>query len=61
MSQEFMIALGLLLVFEGFMPAVMPKAWKRMMWEVMKRPDTSVRIGGFLTMLAGLIWVMWVL
>lgn len=56
-----MIALGLLLVFEGFMPAVMPKAWKRMMWEVMKRPDTSVRIGGFLTMLAGLAWVLWVL
>lgn len=61
MSQEIMIALGLLLVLEGFLPAVMPKAWKRMMWEIMKQSDNSVRIGGFFSMLAGLLWIIWVI
>lgn len=60
MSQEWLIAMGLFLVFEGLMPALMPKAWKDMMKQVVDKPDGALRAIGFMSMLIGLIWIYFV-
>ncbi len=60
MSQEWLIAIGLFLVFEGLMPALFPKQWKKTVSEMVKSPETNLRIMGFASMLLGLIWIYWV-
>lgn len=59
MSQEWLIAMGLFLVFEGLMPAVLPKVWKRTMAEAIKNSDSQLRVIGVISMLLGLGWIYW--
>ncbi|MRX27565.1 DUF2065 domain-containing protein [Kangiella sp. HZ709] len=61
MSQEWLIAMGLFLVFEGLMPALFPKVWKRTMSEAIKNSDNQLRIIGIISMLIGLAWIYWVI
>ncbi len=60
MSQEWLIAIGLFMVFEGLMPALFPKIWKKTMTEAIKNPDSQLRIIGIISMLIGLAWIYFV-
>lgn len=57
MSQEWLIALGLVLVLEGLLPTLVPKAWKKMVNEMAERSDGQLRVVGLVLMVLGLGWV----
>lgn len=54
MSQLFFTALGLVFVFEGMMPFLIPRFWRRMMQQMIIQHDRSLRIFGLVSMLLGL-------
>lgn len=54
------LAGGLLLVFEGLMPALNPAAWRRMFEQLLQLPDEQIRLAGLVSMVLGLL-VIWFL
>lgn len=60
MSDAIWIALALLLVLEGLMPAINPGAWRRMFEQIMQLNDQQIRTVGLVSMVLGLI-MLWVL
>ncbi|GAA4350906.1 DUF2065 family protein [Kangiella taiwanensis] len=60
MSEEWLIALGLVLVLEGLIPTLAPKAWKKLVSDMAARPDGQLRVTGLILMLLGLGWVFFV-
>lgn len=60
MSDAIWIALALLLVLEGLMPAINPDAWRRMFEQIMQLNDQQIRTVGLVSMVLGLI-MLWVL
>lgn len=60
MSDAIWIALALLLVFEGLMPAINPAAWRRVFEQLMRLDDHQIRMAGLASMVAGLL-LLWVL
>ncbi|GAA4362536.1 DUF2065 domain-containing protein [Kangiella marina] len=57
MSDEWLIAMGLVLVLEGLVPTLAPKAWKKMVSDMSSKPDGQLRMIGLVVMLVGLGWV----
>lgn len=57
MITTLLFAVGLLLVLEGILPFVDPKAWRRMITRVIELNDKQLRIGGLVIMLVGLVIV----
>ena len=49
--------MGLVLVLEGLIPTLAPKAWKKMVSDMSSRPDGQLRMIGLVLMLLGLGWV----
>ncbi|WP_367200094.1 DUF2065 domain-containing protein, partial [Aquabacterium sp.] len=60
MSDAIWIALALLLVLEGLMPAINPGGWRRMFEQIMQLNDQQIRTVGLVSMVLGLI-MLWVL
>lgn len=60
MSDAIWIALALLLVLEGLMPAINPGGWRRMFEQVMQLNDQQIRTVGLVSMVLGLI-MLWLL
>lgn len=57
MSEEWLIALGLVLVLEGLLPTLAPKSWKKMVSDLASRPDGQLRAVGLVVMMVGLAWI----
>nr|WP_321525052.1 DUF2065 domain-containing protein [uncultured Cohaesibacter sp.] len=57
---DFIAAVGLVFVIEGFLWAAMPSSMKRMMLEVATVPGTSLRIGGVVAMVIGVL-IVWLI
>ncbi|WP_319413430.1 DUF2065 domain-containing protein [uncultured Cohaesibacter sp.] len=57
---DFLAAVGLVFVIEGFLWAAMPRSMKRMMLEVATIPGSNLRIGGLVAMVLGvlLVWMV---
>lgn len=53
MSQEFLIALCLVMVIEGILPFVAPRAWREAMQQVITLDNRTLRIMGLVSMLIG--------
>lgn len=53
MSDDFLRALALLLVFEGIMPFLTPDGWRQAMQQVSQFSDKTLRIIGLVSMLVG--------
>lgn len=51
----WLLALGLMLVFEGLLPLVAPSAWRDMMQRIALFRDGQVRFVGLASILAGLL------
>ena len=54
----FITAIGLLFVFEGILPALSPRAWRRLMQQMFIQSDSALHIIGLVSMLIGLTLVI---
>ena len=52
---DFLAALALVLVIEGMIPFINPQSLRRMLATVSQLDDRSLRIGGLVSMLLGLV------
>jgi len=60
LSDAWLLALGLMLIFEGLMPMVAPLRWRRLFEQLMQMQDGQIRFFGLFMVLAGLILVWWI-
>lgn len=58
MMPELLMALGLVLVIEGLLYALVPGHLRAMMESIQKLPDDQLRIGGLVAMALG-VAVVW--
>ncbi|WP_105902309.1 DUF2065 domain-containing protein [Vibrio gangliei] len=56
---ELIIALGLLLIFEGIGPALFPKAWREMISQIAQQPENQLKKIGTGLILVGAVIVLW--
>jgi len=61
MAYVIVAALGLFLIFEGILPFVAPKLWRRMVATIAQQSDRSLHITGLICMLIGLFLLFVVL
>lgn len=55
---DLIVALGLLLVIEGILYAVFPSAMRRMVQDITKLPDSSLRYAGMAALMVG-VFIVW--
>lgn len=60
MTDAIWIALALLLVLEGLLPAINPGGWRRLFEQIMHLNDQQIRTAGLVSMVIGLI-CLWVI
>lgn len=60
MSDALWIALALLLVMEGLMPAINPQGWRRMFEQLLRLTDQQIRMAGLVSMVVGLL-ALWLI
>ena len=60
MLNTILTGFALVLVIEGMMPFMSPRAWKQMVATIMQMSDRSLRIAGFISMIAGVGLLYWV-
>ena len=53
MAQDLLTAFALLLIMEGLLPVLAPKAWQKAMQDLSSSNPKFIRIGGFVSMLGG--------
>ncbi|EKN4160339.1 DUF2065 family protein [Yersinia enterocolitica] len=59
MNSTILLALGLVLVLEGFGPMLYPKAWRKMILAMTQLPDATLRrFGGGLVVAGVVIYYM---
>ena len=57
MAYVIVAAIGLFLIFEGFLPFVSPKFWRRMVTQVAQQNDRTLHITGLVCMLVGVVLI----
>lgn len=55
MSDLFFIGIALVLIFEGFLPFLSPRLWRRAMQQMMMQSDRALHIFGLVSMLLGVV------
>lgn len=58
MSSTLLLAFGLVLVIEGVLPLIAPQAWKQTFQRMVEMKDGQLRFVGLVSMLAGLMIVL---
>ena len=58
--QVLPVALALVLIIEGIVPFLSPRAWRQMMLRVAREQDRFIRNVGLGSMLFGLVLLYWV-
>ncbi len=58
MQDALWIALALVLVFEGVLPAIHPEGWRRMFTQLLQLNDHQIRQVGLMSMVLGLV-LLW--
>ncbi len=58
-SNTFWLAMGLVLVVEGFMPLVSPSSWRKTFLQILQLQDGQLRFFGLCSVLIGLSLVWW--
>ena len=53
MAQDLFTAFALLLILEGLLPVLAPKAWQKAMQDLSRANSRYIRIGGMASMLGG--------
>ena len=60
MWSDLWAALALVMVIEGLLPALSPKAYRKAMFSVMQLDTRSLRITGLVSMIAGALLLYWI-
>ncbi|MBP7132568.1 MAG: DUF2065 domain-containing protein [Aquabacterium sp.] len=60
MPDAFWIALALVLVLEGLLPAIHPQGWRSLFAQLLQLDDQQIRKMGLLSMVLGLV-MLWLL
>jgi uncharacterized protein YjeT (DUF2065 family) len=60
MEQLFFIGIALVMIFEGVLPFLSPRLWRRVMQQMMMQSDRALHITGFVSMILGVILLYWV-
>ncbi len=60
MTQLFFIGVALLLVFEGILPFLSPRLWRRALQQMMMQSDKALHVMGLVSMLLGVILLYWI-
>ncbi len=55
----WLLAIGLVLVFEGLMPMVAPTRWRRLFEQLLQLQDGQLRFFGVFLVLLGLAFLWW--
>jgi len=58
MATTLLMALALMLVIEGLLPFLAPKAWRETFLRLMQLSDGQIRFFGLTSMIAGLILLL---
>lgn len=58
MGEVILAALALVLVFEGLLPFLSPRVWRRVFEQALLLRDGQLRFVGLLSMLAGLLLLL---
>lgn len=58
MSNSLLLALALMLVFEGIMPFVWPEKWRKTFEQLLKFSDGQLRFIGLSSMMIGLLLIL---
>jgi uncharacterized protein YjeT (DUF2065 family) len=58
MDKSFFLAFGLMLVIEGVLPLIAPKAWRQTFQRMVEMKDGQLRFVGMLSLLGGLAIVL---
>ncbi len=53
MVQDLLTAFALLLIIEGLLPVLAPKAWQKAMQDLSRSNPKIIRIGGIVSLLCG--------
>jgi uncharacterized protein YjeT (DUF2065 family) len=59
MWSDLWVALALLLVLEGVLPALSPRNYRKAMLSLVQLDDRSIRSAGLVLMVAGAVMVYW--
>ncbi len=54
------IALGLMLIFEGFFPLLSPQRWRDKMVQILSLQDGQIRFFGLALVLVGFLILSWI-
>lgn len=57
MSETLLLGVALVCLLEGFLPFVAPEAWKKLLMKLASLPLRTIRLGGLLGMLLGVVLV----
>ncbi len=57
MADTWLLALGLMLIFEGLMPMLAPLRWRKLFEQLLQMQDGQIRFFGLFMVLAGLVLV----
>jgi uncharacterized protein YjeT (DUF2065 family) len=60
MEQLFFIGVALVMIFEGILPFLSPRLWRRAMQHMMMQSDFSLHVMGFVSMILGVALLYWV-
>lgn len=60
MPEYWLVALALMLVFEGILPFVFPRMWRETLGKLAQLHDGQIRFIGLSLMLSGLLLIYWV-
>jgi uncharacterized protein YjeT (DUF2065 family) len=55
MTEYLFIGVALVLVFEGILPFLSPRLWRRAMQHMLMQDDRALHVMGLVSMLAGVI------
>ncbi|HEY0841647.1 MAG TPA: DUF2065 domain-containing protein [Methylotenera sp.] len=58
MSDYVLTALGLMLVFEGLLPLLMPQAWRETFMKMVALKDGQLRFVGLISIIGGLLLIL---
>lgn len=58
MGTTLLAALGLMLVLEGLMPFLAPKAWRQTFRHIIELRDGQLRFIGLISILSGLLFLL---
>lgn len=56
---DLWVALALLLVLEGLLPALAPATFRKALWSMVKMDERTLRITGLLSMVLGALLLYW--